>query len=153
MSRRLTEFYVFLLADLLFTDKNHNNGTKNNIEQIISLPLKSRYDFYHVVYFREGVRLNWRNSSHGNDTRPIWISNVRCSGDEYSITVCPYDVYDNAAKIQTCTHVNDLAIRCKSPLGKRSFIRLIVTISCSEGFPTSSGCLGYASLFHCGTPW
>jgi hypothetical protein len=60
--------------------------------------------YQHKVLFGEG--------------KPIWASNINCSGNEYRLADCPGF---NPANVKMCTSRRDAGVVCYSNLGKYKF--------------------------------
>ncbi|KAL5012866.1 hypothetical protein ScPMuIL_011417 [Solemya velum] len=66
----------------------------------------------------------------GNRSAPIWLANLRCVGNESSISDCRHDAIP-ARSIAYCSHTEDAGISCET--GQTTQIRLVGGASNSSG--------------------
>ena len=58
-----------------------------------------------------GVENVYTSNNHfGTGSGPIWMSNLKCNGDEYS----PFDCIQRNIGDNDCTHSQDVGVTCKS---------------------------------------
>lgn len=67
---------------------------------ILSMIWSTGAAYQHKVLFGEG--------------KPIWVSNVSCTGNEYKLSDCPGF---NPGTVQMCTSRRDAGVVCYSNLG------------------------------------
>ena len=51
------------------------------------------------------------NAYYGLGSRPIFVTRLKCNGDEKSILECSHDLYASS-----CTHSDDAVVRCTGML-------------------------------------
>ena len=54
------------------------------------------------------IRAFTYNTQSGNDTRPIWLDDLNCSGRESSITLCQHSGWG----VHNCDHHQDISVTC-----------------------------------------
>lgn len=56
-----------------------------------------------------------KRAPFGPGTGPIWLSQVRCTGQEFELEKCPNAGWGNATG---CTHEEDVGIHCYGEVGE-----------------------------------
>ncbi|KAL4422483.1 hypothetical protein ABPG75_008680 [Micractinium tetrahymenae] len=77
-----------------------------------------------------------KHAPFGEGTGPIWLSRVRCSGDEYRLEACPNAGWGNAAG---CTHAEDVGISCLGTVGAADVAPGVVTVQLVGGSTRRQG--------------
>ena len=58
-----------------------------------------------------------RQAKYGQGKGPVWLSDVQCTGKEYSLEYCPSQGW---GQVEGCSHANDAGVKClhKGELGQ-----------------------------------